>query len=270
MAERVIEVEGLRKSYGDVEAVARHRSSRRPRRGVRAARPERGRQDHDHRDPRGVSTANGGERRGPRARSRRRASRAEASASGSCCSRPASTRSSPCVKPSRCMAATTRTPAADRRGHRRRRPRPRRRDDARPIKLSRRAAAPARRRDRAGRRPGAALPRRADHRVRSERATQRVGDGQEPRDARQDGLPHDALHGRGAVPRRPGRGDRRRARSSPRDRRDARGPRPDADADPVPAAARRAGAARARAGRPDGDGSLEMRADEPTPHRCTR
>ena len=34
----------------------------------------------------------------------------------------------------------------------------------------------------------------------------RVGDREEPHRARQDGVPHDALHGRGPVPRRPGRG----------------------------------------------------------------
>ena len=57
MSERVIDVRGLRKSYGDVEAVTGHRPPRRPRRGLRAARAERRRQDHDDRDPRGLPGA---------------------------------------------------------------------------------------------------------------------------------------------------------------------------------------------------------------------
>ena len=73
-----------------------------------------------------------------------------------------------------------------------------------------RPAAPARRGRGARGRPRAAVPRRADHRLRSERAPQRVGDREEPHLDRQDDLPDDPLHGRGPVPREPGRRDRRR------------------------------------------------------------
>ena len=83
----------------------------------------------------------------------------------------------------------------------------------------RRPAAPPRRGDRPGRRPGAALPRRADHRVRPVGPARGLGSGQEPGRARQDRAADHALHGRGAVPGRPGRGDRRRA-----DRRRGRSP----------------------------------------------
>ena len=49
-----------------------------------------------------------------------------------------------------------------------------------------------------------------------QRPAQRLGDRAEPHRARQDRLPHDALHGRGAVPGRPRRGDRAAARSWPK------------------------------------------------------
>ena len=74
-----------------------------------------------------------------------------------------------------------------------------------------RAAAAAGRGHRAGRRPGAAVPRRADHRVRPVGAARGLGGGQEPGVARQDGPADDALHGRGAVPGRPRGGHRGRA-----------------------------------------------------------
>ena len=80
----------------------------------------------------------------------------------------------------------------------------------------RRPAAPPRRRRRPDRRPGPALPRRADHRLRPVGPAPGLGRDRRPRQARQDRLPHHPLHGRGPAPRRP-RGDHRRAGgSSPR------------------------------------------------------
>ncbi len=70
-------------------------------------------------------------------------------------------------------------------------------------------AAPARRRHGADRRSRAALPRRADDRLRSLGPAPGLGDDRRPARPRQDGLPHHPLHGRGAAARRPGR------RSSP-------------------------------------------------------
>ena len=115
-----------------------------------------------------------------------------------------------------------------------------------------RPAAPAGRGDRAGGRPRAPLPRRADHRVRPERPAARVGDGQEPDRAREDRLPHDAFHGRSAVPGQPCGGHRqgrsRRRGSAVDDRRTGH------DAD------RRSGSGRPR--RVDG-----RAADRPDRHR---
>ena len=91
-------------------------------------------------------------------------------------------------------------------------------DDAREQAL-RRPAAPPRRRHRADRRPGAALPRRADHRLRPIGPPPGLGGDRRPARPRQDRLPHHPLHGRGAAARRPGDDHRRRARSSPGARR---------------------------------------------------
>ena len=91
--------------------------------------------------------------------------------------------------------------------------------DTRVTQALGRPAAPPRRRDRARRRPRAPVPGRADHRVRSQRPPRRVGHRQEPHRTRQDRVPHDAFHGRGAVPRRSAGRDGARARSSPRERR---------------------------------------------------
>ena len=74
-----------------------------------------------------------------------------------------------------------------------------------------RPAAPSRRRRRPDRRSGAALPRRADDRLRPLRAPPGVGRDRRAARARQDGLPHHPLHGRGAAARRPGDDHRRRA-----------------------------------------------------------
>ena len=83
-------------------------------------------------------------------------------------------------------------------------------DDARRQAL-RRPAAPPRRRPGAGRRPRAALPRRADDRLRPLGPAPGLGGDRRPARPRQDRLPHHPLHGRGAAPRRPG-GDHRRRR----------------------------------------------------------
>ena len=87
--------------------------------------------------------------------------------------------------------------------------------DARAGKLSGRPAAAPRRRRRADRRPRAALPRRADDRLRPLRPPAGVGGDRRPARPRQDRLPDDPLHGRGAGARRPRRGDLGRRASSP-------------------------------------------------------
>ena len=61
----------------------------------------------------------------------------------------------------------------------------------------RRPAAPARPRSRARGRPGARVPRRADHRLRPRRAPHGMGGRAAPARARQDGAPHHALPRRG-------------------------------------------------------------------------
>ncbi len=109
-----------------------------------------------------------------------------------------------------------------------------------------RPAAPAGRRDRAGRRPGAAVPGRTDHRVRPERAAERLASPAEPHVAREDDLADDPLHGRGAVPRATRRGDqgwRDRGRGPSRLARRQSG---DEDEDRFPTARRDHGHARPR------------------------
>ncbi len=99
-------------------------------------------------------------------------------------------------------------PALGRGGHRPRRPGGKsRRAGAQAL---RRPAAAPRRRHGAGRRPRAALPRRADHRLRPLRPAPVLGRDRGPARPRQDRLPHHPLHGRGAAPRRPGDDHRRR------------------------------------------------------------
>ena len=73
-------------------------------------------------------------------------------------------------------------------------------------KLSGRATAAAGRRHWTGGRPGVAVSRRADHRLRPLRTTRGVGDGQGAEIVGQDGVADNTLHGRGRVPGRP-RGD---------------------------------------------------------------
>ena len=99
-----------------------------------------------------------------------------------------------------------------------------------------RPAPPARPRARADRRPGPAVPRRADDRLRPARAPPGVGGDPLAVLARQDRLPHHPLHGRGAGARRPrrrdGGGRARRHRPAGRARRARRA----ADRDPLPPA----------------------------------
>src|SRR5262249_15084674 len=124
-----------------------------------------------------------------------------------------------------------RAPAARRRGHLRRRPAGEG-GHARAQAL-RRAAAPARLRPRARRRPGADLPRRADHRLRPGRATLVVGDDPLAARPRQDRPADDALPRRGRAALGSRRGPTRRAH-----RRNGDAGRPDAYAgngDPLPA-----------------------------------
>ena len=73
-----------------------------------------------------------------------------------------------------------------------------------------RPAAPPRRRPGAGRRSRAALPGRADDRLRPLRPAPGLGGDRQPARPRQDDLPHDPLHGRGPGARRPRRDHRRR------------------------------------------------------------
>ena len=79
-----------------------------------------------------------------------------------------------------------------------------------------RPAAPARRGPGPRRRPGAAVPRRADHRLRPDRAPAGLGRDPRPVRPRQDGPADHPLHGRGAGAGRPDRRRPRRHRSSPR------------------------------------------------------
>ena len=174
MTERVIDIRGLRKSYGDVEAVRGIDLHVDRGRGLRAARPQRRRQDDDRRDPRGLPRADGGRGRGPRPRSRRSGAPTSRTGSASSCSRPASTPTSRSPRPSTLYAGYY----------------PRRGPLDEVIELVgldgeaehareqalRRAAAPPRRRGGARRRSGAAVPGRADDRLRPGRPAQRVGD----------------------------------------------------------------------------------------------
>ena len=100
--------------------------------------------------------------------------------------------------------------------------------------LGRPAPAP-RPRARPGRRPRAAVPRRAHHRLRPRARRPRVVDDPLALLAGQDRLPHHPLHGRGAGAGRPRRGDGARAGSSPSGRPSSSAGRDAAaDRDPLP------------------------------------
>ena len=76
------------------------------------------------------------------------------------------------------------------------------------------------------RRSGAGVPRRADDGLRPIRSSPRVGGDREPAEPGQDDLPDHPLHGRGAGPRRPCRGNRRGRDRGRGDAGDARRTRP--------------------------------------------
>ncbi len=206
-------------SYGENEAVRGIDLEVRRRRDLRLPRPQRRRQDDHGRDPRGLPQTDrgrgAGAGRGPRAR-RERLARPDRH-------RPAVEQPRPL--PDRARVARTvrrvlQPPALGRGDDRAGRPGGEgRRAGAQAL---RRPAAAARRRHGAGRRPRAALPRRADHRLRSLRPAPVLGRDRGPPRPRQDDLPHHPLHGRGAAPRRPGDDHRRRP---DRRRRHPRGPR---------------------------------------------
>ena len=152
------------------QSLRRRRRRRRPRprgpsgRVLRPARAERRRQDHHHRDLRGPHGARRRRGRGPRPALGHATTASCASGSASRCRRPSSPRSSRCARRCGCSAASIRAAptagevidAGPARGEARR---PRR-------AALRRPAAAAGAGLRAGRRPRAALPRRADHRAR--------------------------------------------------------------------------------------------------------
>src|SRR3954466_8681714 len=108
------------------------------------------------------------------------------------------------------------------------------------------------------RRPRPALPRRADHRLRPVGAPPGVDDDQGPLRAGQDGLPHHPLHGRGAGAGRPRGRHGRRAHRRPRHARRDRRPRHRADRDrlraPRPRRPQRPAGARRRPGHRGGAG----------------
>ena len=85
------------------------------------------------------------------------------------------------------------------------------------------------------RQPGAALPRRADDRLRPIRPPPVVGADREPALARHDDPAHHPLHGRGTEPRRPRRGARARPDRRRRPARAARRPRERRRPHPLPA-----------------------------------
>ena len=105
----------------------------------------------------------------------------------------------------------------------------------------RRPAAPARRRHGAGRRPRAALPRRADDRLRPLRPAPVLGGDRGPPRPRQDDLPHHPLHGRGAAARRPGDDHRGRPDRRPGHPGGPRRTREGGLDDPLPLRGRRGG-----------------------------
>ena len=189
----------------------RRATSRSPWRDLRLPRAERRGQDDDGRDPRGLPLARRRRGRGARLRPREatRAWRARIGVVLQTCA----------VQPELTVGELLRlyggyypaplSVAGDARaGRPERAARPSRR------RAVRRTAAPPRRGAGARRRPRAAVPRRADDRLRPLGAPPHLGGDRGPARPRQDRVPDDSLHGRGAGARRPGRGDRAAGGSS--------------------------------------------------------
>ncbi len=181
-SESVVEVSDLRKVYrGGFEAVTRHRFLDRARRDLRAARPERRRQEHHDRDPRGLPRPH----RRRRARARHRPAARRPGLEGAARHRAAVQRRAGQRDGARAAHPLRRAlpePARGRRGHRRRRPRGEGVDAA--SEALGRPAPPRRRRARHHRHPRAALPRRADDRLRSRGAAAVLGPHPGPQGAR--------------------------------------------------------------------------------------
>ena len=209
-----IEVRGLTKSYGDHEAVRGIDFTRRPRRGVRSARAQRGGKDHDRRDPRGIPRAHRRSRLGPRVRPwppRARTARARGH-------RPAVVRHvPPRHRPRGDRALGVAVPTATRRRRGRRAGGPGSQAARLRAPAIGRPASAAGLRAGDGRRPRADLPRRADDGLRSRRAPR--GLEHDPLAARpgQDRAADHPLPRRGADARRPGGDHQGRADPGGRD-----------------------------------------------------
>ena len=118
-------------------------------------------------------------------------------------------------------------------------------------------------------RPGAAVPRRADDRLRPLGPARGLGGREEPGRARQDRAAHHPLHGRGPVPRRPGRGDRRGPDRRRGPSRDAGPSGPRRGPDPLPRSRRERRSRLPSPARPVGDGFVEVGRRRPGPDACT-
>ena len=204
MADPVISVQGLRKSYDDFEAVTGHRSRGRAGRDLRLPRAERRRQDDHRRDPRGLPAAQRAARCSVLGVDPQTARTAAGGTGSASCSR--SRGLGPGAHPARGGRAVRRLLRASAGRRRDGRPRRARRQGGRQdLEALRRPAAAARRRPRPDRRPRAALPRRADDGLRPVGSPPGLGRDRRPPRPRQDGLPDHALHGGGAGARRPRR-----------------------------------------------------------------
>ncbi len=202
-ATSAIEVKGLAKIYGRLKAVDGVDSPSAQRRDLRHGRPERRRQDDDHRMPRrpALRRRRGDPRPGPRSRRGRPRALAKGSASSS--------RRAPCPSDIKVWEALDLfasfyanpvpwEPLLEQLGPLR--------EAQRPFPQTlRRPEAAALHRPGPGQRPGPRLPRRADDRASIPRPAGPCGISSGPSAARQDRLPDHPLHGGGRAPLRPGR-----------------------------------------------------------------
>ncbi len=191
---------------------ARDRVRDRRRRGIRAPRAERGRQDDDGRDPRGLPQARLGRSGCPRPGSptgREGLAAAGRSRSPVVVALPEPDR----TREPRAVRRLLRTAA--RGGRDRRDRRPRREGKRASADAVGRTEAAARSRARTRRGSRAAVSRRADHRLRSRRAACRLGDDPQSPLAGDNDPAHDALPRRGRAARRP-RGGPSKRRDHPR------------------------------------------------------